>query len=291
MEKVISERLEHLVISPALRELLLHVAKHDLHSVATRPHCAVVSTLGGILDASLRATESFSTAWQLMYAAICRLDALQDDDPAGDGLLATLPSSLQYQLVFSSYLLAMSFLDDLSPDDLPASRIDRLRKLWTMLLFRIADGQYQDLTTPHSTDDPAANLMAYQELTHAKAGPVFALAFGGAAALASDDEELIEALIQAGDLYGALVQYHDDVIDNEQQPDRTLTLAATLLRARPDLQAQPAEATRAFLAQIYHAYTDQVAQILEPWPAQITAGVLALFPSAFGHHTPALEYP
>lgn len=288
MEQVIRDRLEQLVASPALRELMLQIAADDMRSVAARSHCMIIPALGGTLGAHHQVIEAFSMAWQLMYAAICRLDDLQDGDPTSDCMFASLPSGLQYQLVFSSYLLATSFLDDLIPEHLSVPRIARLRRLWTAMMFQAASGQYQDLTTDRAESDHTHALADYQALTHEKAGPLFSLAFGGGAALASDDEELGEALVQVGELYGALVQYHDDVVDGDQQPNRGWTLSTTLMLARPDLQEHADEACAAFLTQIYHAYVAHAAEILAPWPL-IKAGILGLFPSAFGHQLPAVE--
>src|SRR5581483_10932717 len=114
----------------------------------------------------------------------------------------------------------------------------------------------------------------------AKTGSTFALAFGGVATLMSDDQAIIDACLVVGDLFGALVQYHDDVLDAAAQPNATLTLPDTLAQAYPEIAAG-VRTPQQFWSHLYQAYRAYVEQVLTAVPEQLAAAVLALFVRAF----------
>jgi hypothetical protein len=215
-----------------------------------------------------------------MYAVIVRLDHLQDGDPVDDPLPANAPS-VQYNLVFSYYVLATGLLDMLSPDQVPVHRILRLRQFWTDTMLRMASGQQRDLTAC-SNDGKESALDYYQQLAQAKTGATFALAFGGTAILLTDDPRIIDALTLIGEIYGTLLQYSDDLLDATAQPNPTLTLPEAMMMVRPAHASDLTGHTpTAFGVYLYHAYHGQVLQALMGLPANVQQGILDMFASTF----------
>lgn len=278
-------RLETADLLPELRDVLLRFAEADdawlvYHWSWGWVIPAVASALGG--DSKL--IQPFHTAWSLMYAAIVRLDHLQDAEPAHDSFLETLPAAARYNLLLTYYVLATSLLDELASSSIPAHRVKRLYRLWSDMMLRTASGQQRDLQAAQLRE--RADLDTYQELARAKTGSTFALAFGGTALLLSDDQALIDATLLVGDVFGALVQYHDDVLDAAAQPNVTLTFTTGLANALPEL-AECSEAPEHFWLHVYQHYYAYAETTLAQLPDDIRRGLLNLFTSAFEHASTA----
>lgn len=273
-----------LPIDDSLSAALLQMVEHDIHMLQESPQwIATIPYLGELFGLPHETVETFGSAWCLMYAAMRRLDKLQDSDPIDDLRFAQLPSPMQYHLVISYYVLATSLLDRLSESSIAAYRIQRLRRLWIDSLFRAASGQRNDLAMQSSPDRAIRRFEGYQELVHAKAGPFFALAFGGVAALATDDESTITALAHTGELFGALAQYADDLIDVDESSGQTSVLAEALISMRPDLAEHgPAAAVR-FFEQIAQAYLVHATTLLGAVDHSVRQGIIAMFAEAYGY--------
>lgn len=267
---------------PELRRALEHMAAYDEDRKARNPQWgSVIPALQRILGGAPEQIAPFGAAWSLMYAAIVRLDHLQDGDPVDDPLPTADRPNAQYNLLFSYYLLATSLLDLLSPEHVPVERILRLRQFWTDMMLRMAGGQQRDLSAPGAecADSP---LEYYQQLVQAKTGATFALAFGGTARLLSDDIRLIDTLTLIGEIYGTLLQYSDDLWDAAGQPNRTLTLPAALIMAHPaDVSDLTGDTPATFGGYLYHVHHERVVQVLAGLPANVQQGVLDLFATTF----------
>lgn len=277
--EIVARRLAAVDMLPEFRQTLLRLAVADERWSA---QCwlwgwvipAVQATLGGIdLD-----IEPFAVAWTLMHAAIIRLDRLQDGDPNGELLPMVGNTAAQYNSLLSYYVLASSMLDNLSSDALSPQRISRLRRLWSDMMLRMASGQQCDLTIGDGSG--VAELTAYQNLVRTKTGSAFALAFGGAATLLTDDQAIIDACLIVGDLFGALIQYYDDILDANTQPNVTLTLPDVLIRSHPEI-AVSSRTPQAFWAYLYRAYRDYAERVLADLPNDIGPRIVALFVRAF----------
>jgi hypothetical protein len=85
-----------------------------------------------------------------------------------------------------------------------------------------------------------------------------------------------------GEIFGALVQYNDDVLDAAAQSNPTLTLPGAFQQAFPlsGLAANEHSAS-AFWAYIYQAYRAHVSQLIKDVPPDVQAGILFLFANAF----------
>jgi hypothetical protein len=213
-----------------------------------------------------------------MYAAITRLDQVQDGDPTHAPLPIAMTPAAQYNLIFGFYLLATSLLDELTPSVAP-HRIAQLRRFWTDSMLRMAAGQQRDLAfaapiAAHVSFDD------YQQLVQAKTGATFALAFGGTGMLLTDDQQVIEALILVGEIYGTLVQYSDDLADAAQQPNATATLPRLLSRL-PLSQSIAELGPAAFWSYLYRQYRAATAAALAPLSPPAQQAVLTLFAHAF----------
>lgn len=276
---MIARRLADIDLLPELRETLLHLSVVDEVWGSEEWQWAwiipaIQATFGGE-DLPL---QPFIAAWTTMYAAIVRLDHLQDGDGVDELLRQSGHTAAQYNLLLAYYVLATSLLDDLSPDAFPLQRIRHLYRLWSDLILRTASGQQRDLIS--DTESDTVSLTSYHDLARAKTGSTFALAFGGVAMLMSDDQAIIDACLVLGDLFGALVQYHDDVLDAATQPNATLTLPVTLAEAYPEVAAG-VRTPQQFWEYLYQAYRAYVEQVLTAVPEQLAARMLALFVRAF----------
>jgi hypothetical protein len=268
---------------PELRRDLLQLATHDAQQIGRNRHWTwVIPTLQHVLHGESQHITPFLAAWGFMYAVTVRLDHLQDHDPV-ENPLPIAQSNAQYNLIFAYYVLATSLLDDLSPLAIPAHRILRVRRLWSDMVLRMASGQHRDLTgTPGSVND--AFLEYYQHIAQAKTGSAFALAFGGTATLLSDDVQFITTMTLVGEIFGALVQYNDDVLDAAAQSNPTLTLPGAFQHAYSlSGLAANTHTAPAFWAYIYQAYRAHISQLIKDVPSDVQAGILLLFADAFEH--------
>jgi len=263
---VIDDRLIGHALSEATTTALLHLVAHDTDPLMQHPPIvAMFALLPELLQGTAQIVTPFRAAWTLMYAAIGRLDSLQDGDPMPTEAASAMPSlGAHYNLVFATYVLAASLLDDLA-EVVPAARLLRVQRLWSDSMLRMADGQQHDLASDGGAYD-VSTLAAYQQIAQAKTGATYALAFGGLAMLLTDDADLITAMVQVGEIYGTLVQYSDDLHDERTQPNQTVTLPA-VLRCLP-------LATTHSLTQIEAAFWTYLLPIYQ----QAAATALAAFP-------------
>ncbi|NJO83973.1 MAG: class 1 isoprenoid biosynthesis enzyme [Blastochloris sp.] len=277
----IPQRIAGLDLDPEVARTLLQVSRDDTARLATLPHLApLFPALGAALGHDPESIAGFRAAWLLLYAAISRLDHLQDNDPMEHPLPAVGAVGAQYNLVLAMYVLANSLLDELA-SAVPASRLIRLYRLWNDLVLRMAHGQQRDLqlgTTALSGG--AADLDAYQQIAQDKTGATFALAFGGTAILLTDDAATIATLTAVGESYGTLIQYGDDLRDAAQQPTHAATLPA-VLRRLPHFADPSQQHLHAFWS---YALTTSVAAVQErlaEHPARMQTHISALFTQVF----------
>jgi geranylgeranyl pyrophosphate synthase len=278
----VTQRLQQVVLLPELRRALQDMVAYDQGRLMRNPQWGmVIPTVQRVLGGAEEHVAPFAAAWSLMYAAIVRLDHLQDGDPAENALPTIDRPSAQYNLVFSYYVLGTSLLDMLSPDYVPVHRILRLRRFWTDMLLRMASGQQRDLTACED-DCESLSLDYYQQLAQAKTGATFALAFGGTALLLTDDTRTIDVLTLVGEIYGTLLQYSDDLHDATAQPNATVTLPKVLAMVRPaHVSELTGHTSIAFGAYLYHSYYEQVVRMLAELPAGVQQGILELFDKTF----------
>lgn len=240
LTQYVNRRLASVRLSPRYRALLDRAIAdadqdprtHALHSLPLD----IFQALGGEDDTIVM---PFVAAWTLLDYTVLRLDHLQDGDPEDHPLPTAPDEHASYNLVFSLFIAASSLLDELDPR-VPMSRWLRLRHLWNRSLLAAASGQQQDLASGKSTSRALDRLDEYQELAHAKTGNLFALVFAAPAVLVTDDEALISVCHFAGDMYGALLQLGDDLLDqNAQQDHPGLTLPSAYSEAMQHLSRAP----------------------------------------------------
>jgi hypothetical protein len=259
-------------------EQLTELLRPDVEQLRQHsPIVAMFATLSAVLPGPEPTAEAFRDAWTLLYATIGRLDSLQDGDP-----IRKLPQvetvGEHYNLVFASYVLAASLLDDLTTQ-VPNDRLARLQRLWNDCILRMAGGQQHDLASGTVLLSFDA-LAPYQQIAQAKTGATYALAFGGMATLLSDDCELIERFTQVGEIYGTLVQYADDLRDAASQPNVALTLPALLRFVPQSSNLTPQQLALAFLSYVYKSYRGAVLDVFASHPNARDA-VAALFDAVF----------
>jgi hypothetical protein len=287
LEQYVTHRLQGVVLLPEVQRALQRLVVSDqerMVRVGDQQWGAVIPAVQRILGGRDEDIAPFAAAWALMYAASIRLDHLQDGDPDDDLLPTSDRVDTHYNLLFTYFLLAESLLDLLSPAHTPVHRILRLRRLWTDMALRMASGQQRDLTW-RDNDCNESLLDTYQEIAQAKTGSPFVLAFAGTATLLTDDRAVINAFAVAGELYGTLLQYSDDLLDMDRQPNLTLTLAQAVRLARPPQVTDVTGHTpAAFGAHLYQLYRARLEHVLASMTAQIQQGVLDLFDQTFASH-------
>jgi len=230
----------------------------------------------------------FLNAWCLLYIVTLALDHVQDGDALSDPWFAAQPAAMQYQLVFSTFAVALHALSQLPAGGIPPERIVRLHARWAASITQIAEGQYLDLAQgaqQAATDTPSQALLTrYERIAAQKTGATFALGFGGVAELATDSAHVVEAASRAGLAYGLLLQYNDDLLDAATQRDRpqALTLERALCAAYPEASAQPAQAAQHFWRHVYAQYIEQFPVILAPLPSAAQTIVFDLLRDSFG---------
>ena len=274
----IATRLASVELRPEFVEGLTQLLALDVEQLQQHPPIvAMFAKLSAVLQAPAAVLAPFRAAWTLMYATIGRLDSLQDGDPIkAPPQLASLGA--HYNLVFASYLVAASMLDDLA-EEVPARRLLRLQRWWNDCLLRMADGQQHDLA---SADEPRSfdTLAVYQQIAQAKTGATYALAFGGLAMLLTEDEMLVAGLTHVGEIFGTLVQYTDDLSDAVSQPNAALTLPDLLQFLPLDSARQPEQIAAAFCAYLYPIYLQAALGALSGYPS-LHRQITALFADVF----------
>ena len=276
--EAVAQRLRAVAVLPetvtALQRL---VAQDELLGEDEAFWAAMIPTIyhlvGGVEEECIR---SFAAAWSVVYTATRRLDHQEDGDRHDQLPLGSPTAAAQYNLLLAYYVLAMALLDDAR---IPPSRFQQLLRLWNDSMLVAASGQQRDLA---GETERRLELDSYQQTIHAKAGAIFALAFGGAALLGTDDQPTIAALTTVGQLYGALRQYSDDLYDAAMQPSPALTFPQVYQRAR--LAQTPTllnDTVEAFWQHVYAAYLAHVEQALAPLSTEIQTTVRHVFTTTF----------
>ena len=284
----IQQRLASVPLLPDFRAVLDEAVANSEHDPRVHPlhrlPLDIFHALGGEDD---RIIMPFVAAWSLLDYTVLRLDHLQDNDPE-DIPLPTAPNSdASYSLVLALYIAANALLDDMDDQLVPDARWLRLRRLWNDCVLAGASGQYRDLLSANTSARGLDRLDEYQQLAHAKAGNLFALAFAAPAILVTDDESLITACRFAGEAFGALLQLGDDLRDQKDQlHHQGLTLPSAYAEAIQHLpQPQGADATLlwAYWQHVRDVYRTQVDSALrQAGSVRLESCVHQIFDTAFG---------
>ncbi len=284
----IEYKLTILDLLPAFRTAITTVIEQGTHDHHARLlHRLPLDVFGAIRGEGEDTVLPFVAAWVTLHTALLRLDHLQDGDPEAQALPTSPHIGASYNLVFAAYVLANALLDDLDEQAIPARRLLRLRRLWNECVLAGASGQHEDLLHANPAADATQRLDQYQQMAHAKSGALFALAFAGAAILATDDTATISACRFSGNIFGALLQLSDDLLDRDKQcehPGFTIHQAYNGSGPHRLPFGQMDDGTVcAYVQHIQKAYLEQVEHVL----AQVTVPRLCaylrqLFNSQFG---------
>jgi len=155
---------------------------------------------GGTLEDGYTA----AAAWYPVCLASEILDSVEDREylPEGDLLSQEIATNLATSFIFLALHLYASIEDD---------QTTRVTRLFSILGFQATIGQHRDLTKPSTSVEKS--LEDYWETTIMKSGSVFRMGTAGAAAVASSDENLIDALGDYGTALGVMLQLIDDCRD------------------------------------------------------------------------------
>ncbi len=284
----VKRRLAALKLLPELHTQLIEVLSYYDHEPKSHAlHRLPLEVYGALGGEDEQAILPFTIAWSLLDIAVLRLDHLQDGDHE-DHPLPTHPNmGASYSLVLSLYVLADALLDDLDAQLTPPQRLLEIRRLWNDCILVAASGQQRDLLSSSELAKDLVQLDQYQELAHAKAGALFALAFGGAALLATEDRATISGCRFIGDVYGALLQLSDDLQDHANQEDyQGLTLHTAYADIQQNASAPSNDgsgAVQQYWQYVNRAYRVQVEKVLQHLDnPRLGACVRQLFDVAFG---------
>ncbi len=281
----VAQRLQRAAVFPEMDAALRLMSAQDEPAATEQPsrHTIIPVLYELLTGEQATAIQPFAMAWAVLFGATKRLDHLQDGDLPDHPLPTRSTPNAQYNLMFAYYVLAHALLDDLGAQGIPCDRILKLHHFWSDCVLRVASGQQRDLEgTGWTSERGLAALDQYQHIAHAKAGALFALAFGGAALLATDAPGTITIFTFVGELFGTLLQYKDDVLDAPSQPAAGLTLPHAYHVARTAQAAQlPHDTVAAYWHHVYQTYLSQVDQALAGLPPDIQQGILRLFATTF----------
>ncbi len=241
-----------------------------------------IYALAGGSNASVQ--EAFAAAWLTLIAAVRRLDHLEDGDEHPVWSPPTPHIGVQYNRLIGYMFVASSLLDDIDLCAVAPHRVQAVRRLWHDSLVRAASGQQRDLDAMAADQaiDARLDLDEYQQIAQAKSGALFRLAFGGAALLATDNEALCVALGNAGEVFGTLLQYSDDLRDAADQPTASVSLPILYnAAARMSGLNLPPHDIQGFWLRVYNAYGSYLKTVLTPCGPTIARGVRKLFADTF----------
>jgi hypothetical protein len=278
---MIIAEINTLPILQGLKQALLQMVRQDRKYFShDRPWLRVISDLQPAFVGNLEAVTFFEAAWRVMYAAICRLDTIQDHDPTDDIAFKSLPPALQYNQTLAYYIFATHLLGKLADSQIPAERLRRLQQTWSEAMLRMASGQQNDIACSEH-ELIVGNIEQYQAIAQHKTGATFALAFRGVAILNSDDPALAAKMAIIGQVYGTLLQYSDDLVDRATQTNKTLTLSDILLaHVNQEVQAN-ADMTNAFYHHVLRTHLTQLRPLIESLPPALHVAVGSLFRETF----------
>ncbi len=284
-------RLQHTPMLPELRQCLADCSAQDAPFLERASFAErLFLPLATALDAEAApAVLPLATAWGMFVAAALRLDRYQDHDGQAADMPAGESSTTQYHIVLTYYVLATAFLDDLDPAVFGYERLLLLRRFWTDCTLRIASGQYRDLlANGQHLDHNLAVLDQYQEVAQAKTGAFYGLAFGATAVVMTGNQAIVHALTHAGEIYGTLLQFIDDLDDEAIQTNSLFTLPRVFREASDVANvAHFPLSPHAFWRHVYPTYRAAAEEVLAALPVQVSAAIFSIFHDTFGSHTHA----
>lgn len=158
--------------------------------------------VGGNLDQSISAAASIAC----LQLSIILIDDMLDDDPRGLHNVIGLPGSANLALALfnvSLDLISQSHADD-RIQFLTICKLNRM-------MATTALGQYLDVRGPANEDD-------YWRIVRMKSSPFFGTALYVGAMMGGADLEVALQIERFGDLYGEMIQIHDDLNDSMATP-------------------------------------------------------------------------
>jgi len=183
-----------------MQVLFQHVAeKRPYHWMLPIWSCEAV---GGKCIQAIPAAVSIACS----YISIILVDDMLDSDPRGEYRLVGAPAAANMALAFQA-----AGLEAIARCKAETSvRLAALSSLDEMILTT-AFGQYQDVHC-------SATEAEYWQLVRTKSSPFFASALYIGALLGGGSKEALEGLVEVGQLYGEMIQIHDDLTDALEVP-------------------------------------------------------------------------
>ncbi len=158
--------------------------------------------VGGSIEQAIPAVAAIACA----QIGIVLLDDMLDEDPRGEyhrlGHAVTANLGATFQIVGLEAIL--------SPELSPTKKLNALRSANQMLLS-VAFGQHMDIKVP-------TNESEYWRIVENKSGAFFGTALSLGALLGGASEKVADGIKRFGNLYGEMIQIHDDLNDTMAIP-------------------------------------------------------------------------
>jgi geranylgeranyl pyrophosphate synthase len=176
-------------------------------SVANRPHDWMLPVVGcQVVEGNTDHTICAVAAIACMQISIILIDDILDQDPRGSYHQFGIPQTANMSLEFQSIGL----------DVITRAKINFSTKLavidsFNKMMLTVALGQYLDIQNP-------ANEPAFWQLVRTKSSPFFCTALFVGFLLGGGPDRLADPIREFGNLYGEMIQIHDDINDSMASP-------------------------------------------------------------------------
>jgi geranylgeranyl pyrophosphate synthase len=158
------------------------------------------------IGASSEQARPAMAALACMQISIIVIDDLLDDDTRGEHHQIGAPAAANIACAFQA-----AGLEAIARSEIDAKNKSAIMTILNQMILKTAFGQYMDVQVP---DDEAA----YWQIVQTKSSPYFGSAIQIGALYAGAAMDVANQLRRFGDLYGEMIQIHDDMHDSMERP-------------------------------------------------------------------------
>lgn len=158
--------------------------------------------VGGEMEQAIPAMAALAC----LQISILLIDDMLDGDPRGVHTALGIPRTANLGLAFYS-----TGLESVCKADLPHPTLLLLLHRFTLMMLTISFGQHLDVQGPKSEED-------YWRIVRMKSSPFFGAALFTGAVMGGASPEAALQLAEIGQLYGEMIQIHDDLNDAMATP-------------------------------------------------------------------------
>ncbi len=188
----------------------VRLSSNDASRYWTGDDTALISQVYEILDGhDASALQAFVSAWSIYRGALSRLQ--QGPMTATNSTISNSFPASQDSILLEDQLRATSLLQEIAITSIPPRRLLHMHRLWNGSWQQLLSSRRLDFEQAPMARSDAAARDTYHAMARAQTGELFACGFGGAAALAVDDESVAGAVAALGRVYGTLRRAFNDL--------------------------------------------------------------------------------